>query len=111
MAELVQCFHNPNANNQVMAVYTDCTTSNPEAWANQGYIECIVPKAHHGAVMSMGRHCVLTFEGNELVLVQPNTNPEETEHEQSHAVIEAAEQAAEDRLQMLEARLAALENV
>ena len=47
MPELVQCFYNPNANNQVMAVYTDCTTSNPEAWANQGYIECIVPKAHH----------------------------------------------------------------
>ena len=105
----VQCFYNPNANNQVMAIYVDCFTSDTDVWINQGYIECIVPEAHHGAVMSMGRHCVLTFEDGELVLVQPNTNPEHTEHEQSHEAIEAAEQAAEQRLKNLEAKIAALE--
>jgi len=105
----VQCFYDPNANNQVMAIYTDCTTGNPEVWTNQGFIECLVPEAHHGAVMSMGRHCVLTFEDDELVLVQLNTNPELSEHEQAHATMEAEEQATEQRIKDLEDKIAALE--
>ena len=109
MADYIQCFYDPNTNNQVMAFYVDCFTGDVEAWTNQGFIECLVPEAHHGAVMSMGRNCVLTFEDDELVLVQPNTNAELTEHEQAHEAKEAEAQAAEQRLKDLEDKIAALE--
>lgn len=109
MAESIQCFYNPNDNNQVMALYVDCFTGNSEAWTSQGFIECLVPKAHHGAVLSMERNCVLTFENDELVLVQPNTNAELSEHEQSHEAKEAEAQAAENRIKTLEDKIASLE--
>jgi len=92
-----------------MALYVDCFTGDAEAWTSQGFIECLVPKAHHGAVLSMERNCVLTFDGGELVLIQPHINSESTEHEQAHEAMEAAEQAAEQRLKDLEDKIMALE--
>ena len=92
-----------------MAVYVDCITEDVAAWTDQGFKECIVPENHQGAVISMGRHCVLTFEDDELVLVEPSTNSEKTEHELTHEVMDAEEQAAENRIKTLEDKIAALE--